>query len=127
LHEALDEIATQHNLKADWRVDNNALTECSPQVAEQVYKITREALINVAKHASAQQVRVQIGQSDFHNYVLIEDDGHGFDASQAAPGGHFGLHIMDARAKHIGGRIEIESALGHGTRVTLLWPQETSE
>jgi nitrate/nitrite-specific signal transduction histidine kinase len=127
LHEALDEIATQHSLKADWRADNNALPECSPQVAEQVYKITREALINVAKHASAQQVRVQIGQSDFHNYVTIEDDGQGFTASQAAPGGHFGLHIMDARAKYIGGRIEIESALGRGTRVTLLWPQESSE
>jgi nitrate/nitrite-specific signal transduction histidine kinase len=127
LQEALDEIAAQHNLKADWRADAKTALECSPQVAEQVYKITREALVNVARHANARQVCVLVGQRNANHYVIIDDDGQGFDASQSAPGGHFGLQIIEARAKHIGGRIEITSKPGCGTRVTLLWPQEISE
>ncbi len=127
LHEALDEVAAQHNLKTNWQADVESSLECSPAVTEQVYKITREALINAAKHADAQQVGVQVGQRDESYYVMIEDDGVGFNTSQPTPSGHFGLQIMDARAKHIGGRIEIESAPGCGTRVTLMWPQEMTK
>jgi signal transduction histidine kinase len=122
LYEALNEIAAQHNLKADWREDAEFALECSPQVAEQVYKITREALVNVARHANAQQISVQVGQSDGNHFVIIGDDGQGYDAVQPAPAGHFGLQIMEARAKHMGGRIEFQSTPGRGTRVTLLWP-----
>lgn len=121
LREALDEIASEHDLKADWRVDADSVPECSPQAAEQVYNITREALVNAASHANAKQLSVQVGRNNGDYFVIIEDDGQGFDTSQPAPGGHFGLRIMQARAKHIGGRVEIHSAPRRGTRVTLLW------
>jgi signal transduction histidine kinase len=125
LREALDQIASEHSLKAEWRMDADSAPECSPQVAEQVYNITREALVNAASHANAKQVSVQVGRNNGDYFVTIEDDGLGFDASQPAPGGHFGLRIMQARAKHIGGRVEIQSMPGRGTRVTLAWTLDT--
>jgi len=125
LREALDEIASEHGLKADWRVDADSAPECSPPAAEQVYNITREALVNAARHANAKQLSVQVGRNNGDYFVIIEDDGQGFDTSQPAPSGHFGLRIMQARAKHIGGRVEIHSAPGRGTRVTLLWSAES--
>lgn len=127
LHDTLDEIASQHDLKSVWRSDNDSAPDCSPQIAEQVYNITREALTNAAHHASAKQISVQVGGKDGNYFVTIADDGKGFDISQPAPGGHFGLQIIQARAKHIGGEIEIQSTLGSGTRITLKWQTEKEQ
>lgn len=124
LRNILEEIASEHDLQADWHVDGDAIPQCSQQTAEQVYNITREALVNAARHAKAKTVSIRVGQLEGKYFVSIQDDGVGFDTSQPAPGGHFGLHIMQARAKHIGGRIELESTLGQGTRLTLIWSKE---
>ena len=124
LCEALDEVAAKYDLKTDWRLDGESFPVCSPQIEEQVYNITREALINAAQHANAKQVSVQAGQNDGKYFVKIEDDGQGFEPSQPAADGHFGLRIMRARAKHIGGRLELQSAPGRGTCVTLIWNLE---
>ena len=124
LRDMSDEIASQHDLKLVWHSDSDSTPEWSPQTAEQVYNITREALVNAARHANAKQVRVQVGRSDGNYFVIVEDDGSGFDATQPAPGGHFGLQIMQARAKHIGGDIEVQSTPESGTRITLKWAVE---
>lgn len=124
LRETLEEIASGHDLESVWRSDADPAPECSPQTAEQVYHITREALTNAAQHANAKKVSVQVGRNNENYFVTIEDDGKGFDISQPAPGGHFGLQIMQARAKHIGGEISLQSTPGSGTRVTLTWQME---
>lgn len=124
LHDTLDEIASQHDLESVWRSDTDSAPDPSPQIAEQVYNITREALVNAARHAHAKQISVQVRRSDGNYFVTVEDDGNGFDTSQPAPGGHFGLQIMQARAKHIGGEISLQSRQGSGTRVTLTWKIE---
>ncbi|MEW6085715.1 MAG: type IV pili methyl-accepting chemotaxis transducer N-terminal domain-containing protein [Chloroflexota bacterium] len=122
LHDTLDEVASQHDLESVWRSDIDPAPDCSPQTAEQIHNITREALTNAARHANAKKVSVQVGQNDGNYFVVIEDDGQGFDTSQPAPDGHFGLQIMQARAKHIGGGIEVQSAPRNGTRIKVTWP-----
>lgn len=124
LRDTLDEVASQHDLESVWRSDADSAPDCSPQIAEQVYNITREALVNAARHANAKQVSVQVGRSNENYFVTVEDDGIGFDTTQPAPGGHFGLQIMQARAKHIGGEIEVQSAPESGTCITLRWAVE---
>ncbi len=124
LREALDEVAAKYDLKTGWRLDDESFPVCSPQVEEQVYNITREALVNAARHANAKRVSVQASQNNGECFVKVEDDGQGFDISRPAPGGHFGLRIMQARAKHIGGRLELQSTPGRGTCVTLTWNLE---
>ncbi|MBL8078179.1 MAG: type IV pili methyl-accepting chemotaxis transducer N-terminal domain-containing protein [Anaerolineales bacterium] len=127
LHDTLDEVASQHDLESVWRSDVDSAPDCSLQTAEQVFTITREALTNAARHAHAKKISVQVGQQDGNYFVMIEDDGQGFDTSQPAPGGHFGLQIMQARAKHIGGEIGIQSMPGSGTCITLTWSDKAED
>lgn len=122
LKKSVDEFTAENRLSMTWHAEIEP--RCSPQVAEQVLNVTLEALKNVAHHANAKNVIVQMGKTDGHYFVAIEDDGNGFDVSQPGPNGHFGLKIMEARAKHIGGQMKIESAQGGGTRVTLRWAME---
>ena len=126
LRELVDEFASQHDLKAAWQSDVESAPDCSRETAEQVLNITREALKNVARHAKAKHVAVRLGRMNGHYFVMVEDDGRGFDPSAPEPSGHFGLRIMQARAAHIGGQIEIVSRRGEGTRLELRWLAEES-
>lgn len=119
LQNVMDEFSEETRLQVNSRME--AAPDCSHQVAEQVLNITREALKNVARHAEAKYITVQLGQENGHYFIVIEDDGKGFDTSQPEPSGHFGLQIIQARAAHIGGHVEIESGQGRGTRVKLTW------
>lgn len=125
LKELLDEIASKHNLQAVCQVDANSSFNLSEQTAEQVYKIAREALINITRHANAHTVRMHIKKQSDEYTLMIEDDGKGFDVSQSKPAGHFGLQVMEARAKQINGSLTIHSQKGHGSQITLKWIQTT--
>ncbi len=88
----------------------------------QVLRIIQESLNNVCKHSRAQNARVMLrndGDSNFR--VLIEDDGVGFQkrVMKGPPGEHIGLSIMQDRARHLGGKLQIESEPGEGTRIVL--------
>jgi len=88
----------------------------------QVLRIIQEALRNIYKHSNANTVRVLLSKTGETDYqVLIEDDGIGFarQASNGTAGEHIGLKIMQERARRFGGKLEIESEPGEGTRVTL--------
>lgn len=118
------DFGKRHDLAVEWENLTDGEIPCSRQTLEQILHITREALKNAVSHAEAGRVSVQMGQDDNRCFVAIEDDGKGFDISRPEPQGHFGLQIMRARAEHIGGRVEIRSAPGRGTRVRLAWPLE---
>ncbi len=122
LHNIADEFAAEHNLPVSWYEDSAFAPRPERKVADQVLNITREALTNVARHAEAHKATLQVGNTAGHYYVSVQDDGHGFDATQPGPSGHFGLQIMKSRAMLVGGQLEVESAPGRGTRVTLIWP-----
>ncbi len=119
LQEAVEEFAEETRLSVALRAESPP--RCTRQVAEQALNVAREALNNAARHAEARNILVRVGQFNGHHFISVEDDGRGFDSSQPEPNGHFGLKIMQARAAHIGGQVEIESAQGRGTRVTLTW------
>ena len=68
-----------------------------------MYRIAQEALNNVARHAKATEVWVDLRQGDDGIRLEIGDDGRGFDAAVASAG-HFGLRNMRERAEAIGAR-----------------------
>jgi signal transduction histidine kinase len=92
--------------------------------AVQITRIVQEALTNVRKHAQAMAVAVTLGVEDGRLLVRITDDGRGFDvaAVQEAAGARFGLETMRERAEGIGGTLDIASAPGRGTTITLAVP-----
>jgi signal transduction histidine kinase len=122
LQEVVEEFRQETGLCVDWQAGMDVDPDCPRQVAEQVLSVTREALKNAARHAEAKHVTVKLGRANGHYFVVVEDDGKGFDSSQPEPGGHFGLQIMRTRAAHIGGELIVESAPGTGARVTLTFP-----
>lgn len=92
----------------------------SAETAVQLFRIVQEALTNVLEHARAQRVRVGLVYGSESVAVLIEDDGCGFDVSSLASAERtraLGLHGLAARARHLGGTLQIESTPRWGTRV----------
>jgi two-component system nitrate/nitrite sensor histidine kinase NarX len=84
-----------------------------------VIRIIREALSNIERHAEARAASVDIVVDALHSVtVRISDDGKGFDRAKT-PSGHFGVNIMHDRAQILDGRLEVGSAPGAGTAVTL--------
>jgi len=92
-----------------------------------LYRIVQEALSNVLRHSGASKVSVVLRRSDDkHVDVMIEDDGCGFDPRQVMNGDRgLGLFGMQERAAFIGGRLEIDSTRGTGTRVHVSVPATT--
>jgi signal transduction histidine kinase len=74
-----------------------------------------EALQNVAKYANATRVDVRLSESADQLALEVQDDGQGFDASSAKRGS--GLQGMADRLEAVGGRLEVSSSPGAGTRV----------
>ncbi|MEO8538830.1 MAG: GAF domain-containing protein [bacterium] len=92
--------------------------DVSLDVKEALYRITQESMHNTVKHARAQNITVNLIHEEDEVRLEIQDDGQGFDPSGEFPG-HLGLRSMQERARDIGGRLEIESSPGEGTRITL--------
>jgi two-component system NarL family sensor kinase len=82
--------------------------------------VARELLINVVKHADATHVEISVDRRQDAIVLQIYDDGRGFDLARRADAlaqGHIGLASSVERVESVGGRLEIDSAPGHGTRV----------
>jgi PAS domain S-box-containing protein len=90
-----------------------------------VFRNARELMMNVVKHAEADRLTASLSVNGGDLLVTIEDDGVGFDVSDISRGGRitrFGLFSIKERMHFIGGRLEIESSPGKGTRATLSLP-----
>jgi signal transduction histidine kinase len=85
-----------------------------------LYRITQEALNNVARHAKAESAWVVLELSASRVRLSIRDDGVGFDPGPLGPA-HLGLRSMRERVAEAGAQLRIESSAGHGTRVALEW------
>ena len=97
-----------------------------PATEVQLVRIIQESLANVAKHARAAHARVLLEADDHCVRVTIEDDGQGFrpEALAATTRTHFGLETMRERAESAGGKLDIDSAPGRGTRIVATLPRE---
>lgn len=96
------------------------------EIETHLYRITQEALNNIAKHADAKHVSVVLEKRGEQIILIIEDDGKGFDAAKLKTpdrsGRGLGILGMQERATLIGGDVEIESSPGSGTTVYVRVP-----
>jgi signal transduction histidine kinase len=88
-----------------------------PEETEAIVRLAREAVSNAARHASPRSITVTLGPGR----LVVADDGTGFDPARARGGRGFGLVSMRDRAEGLGGRLEVRSAPGAGTRVEVTW------
>jgi PAS domain S-box-containing protein len=86
-------------------------------VATAAYRITQEALTNVARHSFATQVDIALQAQDGILRLVVSDNGVGFNTLKIAESEALGVAGMRERASLVGGTLEIQSQLGKGTRV----------
>jgi two-component system nitrate/nitrite sensor histidine kinase NarX len=86
-----------------------------------LYRICQEALNNIAKHAKASQVEIDVRRGPGGQELIIRDNGCGFGTSELTPSGHYGLSMMRERAEAVGAVLTITSQRGQGTEVSIRW------
>ena len=97
-----------------------------PDLATACFRVAQEALTNVVRPARARNVWVELLRDEAEVQLVIRDDGVGFDPAEArrraARGAHLGLVGIQERAEMLGGRVDVESEPGHGTRIRAWFP-----
>lgn len=102
----------------DLRLQRIPASGVPPQAQTTLYRILQEALTNVARHAHARAVVVELKRSGAMLELVVSDDGVGFDLDQARQSKTgLGLHGMQERVALLGGSVEVHSTAGHGVTV----------
>jgi two-component system nitrate/nitrite sensor histidine kinase NarX len=94
--------------------------QLTSEVKEVLYRIVQESLNNIAKHAGASQVNLDMVFDEDYIEVSIKDNGRGFDLASVGPG-NLGLKIMRERAETMGAELNIVSNMGKGTQIDMFW------
>jgi ligand-binding sensor domain-containing protein/signal transduction histidine kinase len=97
-----------------------------PVIRDEVYRISREALVNAFRHSRASNIEVVLEYGSKHLRILVRDDGCGIDPQVLRSGreGHWGIRGMRERAEEIGARFKVWSGAGTGTEVELSIPSD---
>jgi signal transduction histidine kinase len=98
------------------RVDMDEASELT------LYRLVQEGLTNIGKYAGASEITVTLGNHAHYAEVTVTDNGVGFDLAQIPPTSH-GLVGMRHRVEALGGRLDISTSPGHGTRITGTLPR----
>ncbi len=123
-------------LVSEWQTANHVQVECtlmltgnriSAGVEDVLFRIAKESLNNIAKHAHATSVQVSLVEGRRQITLSITDNGQGFDPTMVSNQGKFGLVSMRERAQAIGGNMAIESDTTHGTTIRITLPLEREE
>jgi signal transduction histidine kinase len=127
LETLVDRVRERSDLEVDLDVDlafegGRAPTRPTPELEATVYRLVQEALSNTVKHAQATNVRIRVEEDDESLTVTVEDNGTGFDQDAAHQG--FGLLGMHERVGLSGGRLELTTPGGEGTRMVAVLPVE---
>lgn len=100
-------------------------------VATCLFRVAQEALRNVIRHTTAQNVNILLEQSSTHTIMVVRDDGEGFATkphfSRLAHKGHLGLVGMLERVELVGGQLDIESTPGKGASILVRIPHNVEE
>jgi two-component system NarL family sensor kinase len=83
-----------------------------------LFRIIQELLNNIVKHAGATEAIVQLIRDENRLHLTVEDNGRGFDYKNTPPTGIGWINIR-SRVDYLGGRLEVQSAPGHGTSVSV--------
>jgi len=128
LQRLVDEFTARSHIQGSF--GHKDIPSTIPQeIATCLYRVAQESLSNVARHAAASRVDVEMTRSQSGLTVTITDNGVGFDAAQPRHGPHgLGLLGMKERVALVHGDLQVVSAVGKGTtvQVVVLVPEEVA-
>jgi len=114
------EFAGQHGIDVSFTADG--INGVPDETALCLYRVTQEALRNIAAHAGARTARIALRPVATGLELAILDDGHGFDLADARRRGGVGLVSLDERVRLIGGSLKIETQPRRGTELLVSVP-----
>ena len=114
-------FSKRHGVATDV-LSHNVPDSLPGELSLNVYRIVQESLWNIAKHAHAREVRLNLSVMGGELVLAIEDNGKGFDPDEIKGRGGLGLVSMEERARLIRGNFLVESQPGKGTRVKIRVP-----
>lgn len=118
-------VAAEHVFEGQlrWRITGDTDVDLPETMRVTAYRIAREAMVNVVKHAAAREAVIDLQVLDEGLELTVDDDGRGLEPADASPRpGHFGISAMQDRAAVAGGRLSVERREEGGTRVRLWLP-----
>ncbi|MDA8067361.1 MAG: GAF domain-containing sensor histidine kinase [Actinomycetota bacterium] len=124
---ALAERTMQQGLAVRLSIDlNRDYREGGGRLAKEletgIYRVAQETLTNARKHSAATRAELDLWEGDGQIHLTVQDNGHGFDPASRTAG--FGLTGIRERVDLLGGELEISSAPGRGTTVSVSIPLE---
>lgn len=93
-----------------------------PYLEVMIFRAIQELLGNAARHSQAAAVKMHIDMGNEIIRVSVDDNGRGFDPEAALTGGSLGLKLIQERAEMLGGKLDVDSALGKGARIVFTVP-----
>ena len=120
------EFTVQHKLQVQF-LHRDVPGRLPKDVTLYLYRITQEALRNVARHSGAPEAEVKLSGSGDEVELCISDSGQGFDVESAKVGSGLGIISIRERLRLIGGNLSIESEPSHGTRIRVRIPHNLAK
>jgi PAS domain S-box-containing protein len=126
----VDQQAQRARLRITFTANVESL-EMDASIRTACFRVAQEAITNVIRHAGAATVTVELRAEADRVWLVVQDDGAGFDAGatqqRAAHGSSVGLLSMNERVSLLGGELAISSALGRGTEIRAWFPLVPAE
>lgn len=126
LHDEFGQLGAQHEQRTGNRTRvKGHLSAVPDEIGIACYRVVQEALTNIARHASAQHVWIDLGQEANALLIEVRDDGVGFkveDAEKSLERIRLGLVGMKERIESLGGQLGLEAEPGIGTTVRISLP-----
>jgi signal transduction histidine kinase len=120
IHKFADQMSTVWGPKIV--IEGTIRTEPPIPVALAAFQILQEGVVNAMKHGGDTAVLVKVSDDDGMVHIVVEDSGPGFDPGVDAGADHVGMRLMKERAARVGGRLELDTHLGRGTRLEAILP-----
>ena len=126
LESLTEQVTAQHGIRIEFD-SRDDFEPLSHNIEVLLYTATRELLMNIVKHAKANNAVVTVSGKKGKIQIEVSDNGVGFDKSKTGYrkdlSGGFGLFSIQERLKHFGGELDIKSTRGKGTKITMITPR----
>lgn len=119
--ELIQEFASRYNIACDFSIGREEV-KLEQDTTLALYRILQETLTNIAKHAKASKVKIRYLQIENEIHFEVVDDGVGFDQGHIHRDDSYGLLGLNERVAILGGKLTIESVIGKGTKIHVVFP-----
>jgi PAS domain S-box-containing protein len=121
------EIKDKHKIAVEFKAETQS-KDLDQNIVTFLFKSVKELLINIVKHAKANNVKVSVAGKQNNIILCVEDDGCGFESFHSGKKHKsltgFGLFNIREQVTHLGGEVSIDSKAGIGSKITLTVPLE---